>query len=267
MSTGETGDGEGKRPGGGVPGDSGGSPRPAAETRTNRRHRQRPRLNPLHPQSLWSSIRARPRLIYAVLTGLLVAFLLPGELSGNVRAAGGWIAAALCYIVFAVHAMATSDHHTIANRADADDESRTVILAMLILAISVNFVSIIGVMSEAKQAAGATRAALVVLAASTLAVSWSVMQVLFALHYAHEYYRPDDATGQRSHGLEFPGEEKPDYWDFLYFATSIGAASQTSDTTVRSRTMRRLVTAHSIISFFYNSAILALTINLAASLL
>ena len=94
--------------------------------------------------------------------------------------------------------------------------------------------------------------------------SWSVTQVAFALHYAHEYYRP--GKGGHAHGLIFPKCDVPDYWDFLYFSTSIGATSQTSDTSIRSRSLRRLVTLHAVIAFFFKTAVLALTVNIAASL-
>ena len=93
------------------------------------------------------------------------------------------------------------------------------------------------------------------------------MQMTFTLHYAHEFYRPSVRGRDEIGGLVFPGESKPDYWDFLYFATSIGATSQTSDVGIRSRAIRRLVTVHAIVSFFFNSAVLALTINLAASII
>ncbi len=225
------------------------------------------RRHVLSPQSLWNSLRARPRLIVAAAVALALLILLPRDLSGSVRTAMAWVVGAALYVAGAFHTMATSDHKSIARRAEADDESRTVILILLLLAIAANVASIVGVMSEAKLASGMTRGALALLAGSTLIVSWTLMQVVFALHYAHEYYRPDDASGQRAHGLEFPGENQPDYWDFFYFATSIGAASQTSDTSINTGLMRRLVTGHAIVAFFYNFAVLALAINLAASLI
>jgi uncharacterized membrane protein len=87
----------------------------------------------------------------------------------------------------------------------------------------------------------------------------------FALHYAHDYYSPDHGSDARS-GLVFPACEEPDYWDFLYFSTSIGATSQTSDISIKSRALRRLVTLHAVVAFFFNTAVLALTVNIAASL-
>jgi uncharacterized membrane protein len=73
--------------------------------------------------------------------------------------------------------------------------------------------------------------------------------------------------GKLAGGLDFPDDETPDYWDFLYFATSIGAASQTSDVAIRTKALRRLVTLHAVISFFFNTAVLALVINIGASLI
>ena len=105
------------------------------------------------------------------------------------------------------------------------------------------------------------------LAAATIVISWTVTQVVFTLHYAHEYYRPTGGHETHAQGLDFRGDRNPDYWDFFYFATSFGAASQTSDVTILTKPLRRLATLHAIISFFFNTAVLALTINLAASLI
>jgi uncharacterized membrane protein len=87
------------------------------------------------------------------------------------------------------------------------------------------------------------------------------------LHHAHEYYAPPERQAEAAGGLDFPGGTDPDYWDFLYFSTGIGAASQTSDVSIHSKLMRRLVTLHSIVSFFFNTMVLALSINLASGLI
>ena len=148
-------------------------------------------------------------------------------------------------------------------RAARQDDGRQAILIILLLAIAASLAAIAGLLSEAKASAHDLRLLHLVLAASTILMAWFVTQAVFTLHYAHEFYRPSD--GQKSiNGLDFPGDSNPDYWDFLYFATSIGAASQTSDVSVRTKTFRRLVTLHAIISFLFNTAILALAINLAA---
>jgi uncharacterized membrane protein len=98
----------------------------------------------------------------------------------------------------------------------------------------------------------------------TILLSWSFIQVMFAFHYAHEFYA--EHRGEAG-GLGFPGEQPPDYWDFLYFAFVIGMTSQVSDVTVRSNLMRRTVMAHGLLSFIFNVTFLALAVNLAASAL
>ena len=104
----------------------------------------------------------------------------------------------------------------------------------------------------------------VALAGLTVFLSWTFMQTMFALHYAHEYYI--DRNGKPAGGLDFPGDEKPDYWDFVYFAIVIGASAQTADVSITSKIIRRLVTLHSTVAFFFNAIILALTISIGAGL-
>ncbi len=107
------------------------------------------------------------------------------------------------------------------------------------MAIAASFAAIAGLIGEAKlpTTSPSEKLFLAGLAVATIMTSWVVTQVVFALHYAHGYYRPDD--GGPVGGLRFPECEDPDYWDFLYFSTSIGATSQTSDTEIRSRALRR----------------------------
>ena len=106
------------------------------------------------------------------------------------------------------------------------------------------------------------------LIAVTVALSWFMVQLIFALHYAHEYYAPDgDLSGEAiAGGLEFPGDEPPDYWDFIHFAMVIGAAAQTADIAFTVKAMRRVGTLHCVFAFAFNTVIVALTINLLASL-
>ena len=107
------------------------------------------------------------------------------------------------------------------------------------------------------------------LALGTVALSWFTTQMIFALHYAHAYYAPDKATPEDDDvigGLNFPGGQEPDNWDFVHFAVVIGVASQTADIAFTGKRLRRIGTVHSVISFAFNTAVLALTINLLAGL-
>ncbi len=220
-----------------------------------------------NPMAVAQSITLRPRFYAAVLVGGLSFTLLPESWPRMARASVAWDLAGLTYLAFAFRLILTCGADRLRARAARRDDSRLVILTIILLAIAASFAAIAGLIVEAKLPTTATSEKLLLagLAVLTLMISWTVTQVAFALHYAHVYYRPD-AGSDAGGGLVFPGCEQPDYWDFLYFATSIGATSQTSDTSIRSHALRRLVTLHAAVSFFFNTAVLALTVNIAASL-
>ena len=219
------------------------------------------------PTSIVRSIAIRPKVYLAVLAGVVAAVLLPGTLSGSIRTAVAADIGAIVYLAIGFRMMLTRGGEVIRQRAATQDDGAAVILAIVLVAIALSFWTIFGVLSEAKQVSGQAKALHTALAAVTILLSWLVTQVVFTFHYAHEFYRPDDTAEKRTGGLEFPKDNSPDYWDFFYFATSIGAASQTSDIAIRTKALRRLVTLHAIISFFFNTAVLALAINIGASLI
>jgi uncharacterized membrane protein len=99
----------------------------------------------------------------------------------------------------------------------------------------------------------------VALAVGTVLLSWAFTHTIFALHYAYAFYR----EGQRAKGLKFPDDDKPDYWDFVYFSFVIGMTFQVSDVQVTNKGIRRLVTAHGVVSFLFNTTVIALTVNMA----
>lgn len=230
-------------------------------------------LSPAHarrwysPRAIMLSILVRPRLYLAVAAAIITLLVLPSSFSMNVREAIAWIIGGVVYLAVAGNTMRTCGPDIMAKNAARQDDSRIVILTLILLAIGSSFASIVGLLNEAKTAAQNVKWLYLVLAAGTIIISWTVTQVVFTLHYAHEFYRPAHGIRDPQGGLDFPGEKNPDYWDFVYFATSIGATSQTSDVAVRSRPLRRLVTIHAVVSFFFNATVLALMINLAASLI
>jgi uncharacterized membrane protein len=219
------------------------------------------------PASIARSIAIRPKVYLAVLGGGTAAVLLPDILSGSIRTAVAADIGAIVYLAIGFRMMLTRGGEVIRQRAATQDDGAAVILAIVLVAIALSFWTIFGVLSEAKQVGGSAKALRTGLAAATILLAWLVTQVVFTFHYGHEFYRPDDTAEKRAGGLEFPKDGSPDYWDFFYFATSIGAASQTSDVAIRTKALRRLVTLHAIISFFFNTAVLALAINIGASLI
>ena len=219
------------------------------------------------PRSIWRSIVLRPRVYFGAAAGIAALLLLPNSLPSAMRDATAWCIGGLTYLVLAFGVIRRCHADKIKLRAALHDDSATVILVLILLAVTSSFIAIAGLQSEAKAASEHAKFLYVLTAAATILISWFVMQVVFTLHYAHEHYAPHNLLKDSAGGLDFPKETHPDYWDFLYFATSIGATSQTSDVAITSKGLRRLVTLHAIVAFFFNAMVLALTINLAASMI
>jgi uncharacterized membrane protein len=204
-------------------------------------------------------IRVRPRLFLSALIGIIVAVLLPTSLHVATRVLIGWDICAALYLILAFRIMATTDTDGMRRHAARQDEGR---IAVLILTAVAALASLGAILAEL---GGANKApAHLALAAVTILLSWCFTHTIFALHYAYEYY---DENGHRGGGLNFPGDEPPDYWDFLYFSLVIGMTSQVSDVAVTSNKIRRMVSGHGVVSFVFNATLLALTVNIAASLL
>ncbi|MGE0698235.1 MAG: DUF1345 domain-containing protein [Hyphomicrobiaceae bacterium] len=221
-----------------------------------------------HPWAVLRGLLARPKLIAAVVIAAATIAALPRSLPTAAIAAAGWNTGALVYLVLAGRIMSRCTTDMIRGLAEQEDESRFVFTTVILLAIASSFTAVFALIGEAKAAAGAEKALYLGLAGGTILTAWLVMQVVFTLHYAHDYYRPASGDGGGIvGGLAFPGDEAPDYWDFLYFTTSIGATSQTSDVAVVSKSFRRTVTLQAVLSFVFNTTILALAINVASSLI
>jgi uncharacterized membrane protein len=172
-----------------------------------------------------------------------------------------WDAGVLLYLMLAFAVIQRFDLALVRRRAAIQDEGGT---ALLVLTVASAVASLGAIIAElGSVTADQPRGPYVALAAGTIFLSWTFIHVIFALHYAHEYYGEGDQGG----GLVFPQDERPDYWDFVYFAFVIGMTFQVSDVQVTGKPLRRIVVAHGLISFLFNVAILALMVNLAASLL
>jgi uncharacterized membrane protein len=153
----------------------------------------------------------------------------------------------------------TGDSESIRTRARKEDPGRRV---RLWSGVSVSIVTLVALGLELH--AGKTGGLLdLVTCAVALLLSWLFMNTLFALHYAHQFYG-DDAHRQRRGGLEFPGCDDPDYWDFVYFAIVVGMTFQVSDVQVTSRSIRRTVLVHGLVAFVFNMVIIALSVNVVA---
>jgi uncharacterized membrane protein len=208
-------------------------------------------------------IHARPRLFAGIAVGVAVAALLPGHPGITLRAVIGWDCGAVVFLALTLAMAARATAHSMRQRAAAEDEARWVFLGLMAAAAFFSMFAILGIMRAAKAAGGDIMVIMTLLAAVTVLLSWLLAHVSFAVHYAHGYF--SDLGASRSPGLAFPGERgDPDYWDFLYFSFVIGMTAQVSDVQVVTPPWRRLVLAHGIFSFLFNTVVLALSINLLA---
>ncbi|MDB5524610.1 MAG: conserved rane protein of unknown function [Rhizobium sp.] len=216
-------------------------------------------------------ISARPRLFIALAIGIVFYFVFPLARDASTRLLMAWNIAVGCFLVMAFIVMIRSDDEDMQRHAQKTDEGRFAVLLSSMVAAAVSLAAIVIELSRIKDANSADFAFYISLSVATIFVSWSFIQVIFTEHYAHEYYMQTDGgkrmRNKEGSGLSFPGERKPDYIDFLYFTVTIGVANQTADIAIRSRPMRVLVLVHSVISYFFNATILALSINIVSSIL
>jgi uncharacterized membrane protein len=205
-------------------------------------------------------VYARPRTFFAVALGIVAVFVLPSSLRLVTRLLIGWDSFVAVYIVLVYIMMLRSTLATIRRMAALQDDGRYLIPLLTALGA---FASLAAIVSELGQANH--KPAELIFATLTVAQSWAAVHTGFALHYAHEFYR-----GSKPGGLQFPSgdkDEHADYWDFVYFSFVIGMTAQVSDVGITDKRIRRTVTAHGIISFVFNTALLALMVNIAASAL
>lgn len=199
-------------------------------------------------------IYARPRLFVSIAIGLLALLVMPQAWRLASRLLVAWDISIALYVALAFTIMIDCTPDRIRRQAALQDDGRFLVLA---LTAGTAFASIAAIILELGAGARAPRE--LVLAAGTILLSWLAIHTTFALHYAHEYYRGDAAGG-----LAFPGDDAPDYWDFVYFSFVIGMTAQVSDVGITDKVIRRTAAAHGLVSFLFNTALLALMVNIAA---
>jgi uncharacterized membrane protein len=181
----------------------------------------------------------------------------------------GWNAAAGLFVLSTGWLLLTSGEAEVRARARLDDENRAVLMSVALGSVGASLIAIVIALKEAKIHAGhgGEPAWVLGLSASTLALSWLVVQCLYTLHYTHRYFGDRDADGAPDGGIKFPGDEPTTYRDFIYVSICIGATCQVSDFNIVTTKFRNLVTTHAIISFVFNTMVLALGINIIGNLM
>ncbi len=204
------------------------------------------------------------RLITSTLIGLVATFVLMAVTDWRAMTAAliGWDLGVLVYLVTAIVTITRFDLAKVKQRASEEDEGATLILILTVIAAAASLAALIGELGS--MGSDASKALFFSHAVLTIVLSWTFIQVIFTFHYAHEYY--GEGRDRRRGGLTFPDDPTPDYWDFVYFSFVIGMTFQVSDVQVTSKFIRRLVVAHGLVSFVFNVAILAVTVNIGGNL-
>ena len=209
------------------------------------------------------------RTAMATIVGLIAFALLPAPHGQAARIVFAWdVGTVALLLMMATMLVRPVDDAAMARHAEAQQEGEWTVFAITLAGVVVSFAALTTVLSVAKDLPhGGERDLYIGSVAATLLLSWLVTHLVFALRYAHEYYERDAGARDVDGGLEFPGGLAPDYWDFIYFALVLGMTFQVSDVQITSRKLRRLATLHGLIGFLFNTVIVALTVNIAASFL
>jgi uncharacterized membrane protein len=219
-----------------------------------------------HHHPVYRHVATRMRLYVAVLVGIGVWLAVPSAWVPQPvgRALVGWNVGAVLYLALSAAMMASASVDSMRSRAQAQGEKLYVVTVLIFCSALATLGAIAVELSSASGLHGAEKAGHILLATLTVFTTWLVIQVIFTINYAHLYYL---ATGDARKGLIFPGDTEPAYVDFLYAACIIGTSGQTADVSFNTTAARRIALWHSVLAFFFNTILLALTINVAATLL
>lgn len=192
--------------------------------------------------------------------------LAANSLTPLTRSLAAWDVGVVGYLATLFWLLRHTTPDKIAAKVAANDEGRFFVLIISLAAFAVSIAAIVAEAGQANAAHGADKPERVAFVLITVALSWLFVHTTFANHYAHEFYGQSTDNEARG-GLIFPGDLDPNFWDFMHFALVIGVANQTADIQISSKSIRNIVTLHGIVAFVFNTVILALAINFAASMI
>ena len=211
----------------------------------------------------FSSTNGHQRLAFGGIVGCVVA-LMPLPLAVQTQGLLAWSAGAMTYLALAWWLAVEFDAKRTRERAQSQDQSGLILFVLLLLSVFASIAAMTLMLQQVRELSTGQRLGHLSLSLLALGSSWLLMQTIFAFRYAHLYYGQELIGHPQGAGLEFPGKQPPDYFDFLYYAHVVGMTSQVSDVVVTSRHMRRLTLLHSVTAFAFNMLVLALSINVMA---
>jgi len=209
----------------------------------------------------------RTEVTFSLALGILVYFLLPSHISHASRVTLAWDVAALGLVILIFVLMARCDVATLRQRASQIDPSRIGYVVFVTAVAAVAIVNAFWVLRVGQTAPDDQLVFHLALGTATIFITWLTIQTVFAVHYAHLYYGDGEEDGEHAGGLIFPGHEAVHYFDFLYFAICTGMTFQVSDVSISRRRVRQWVTFHGVLSFVYNTVVVALLVDIAANLI
>jgi len=217
---------------------------------------------------IFYKIDAHYRLMLAIAVSVIVFFCFNHSLSPPALAQVVWIGCALTVIILNWIIILTSHPREVRKIAKLQDSSRTLLFIFIITASLVSLVAIIFLLKASKGLSEELRNAHILLAIASVFVSWWLVHTIFSLRYAHMFYDTDTDDGGKKPGggLIIPDADEPDFLDFVYFGFVVGMTFQVSDVEISDRKIRRLCLLHGLISFAFNTAIVALSINVISGM-
>lgn len=221
--------------------------------------------------SLLSHLDSKTRLGLCLMFGMAVFLIMPDSLHLDIHILAGWISGVLLFFLLIVLMISSANGQKTRYRAQRR-EAQHLAVFLLVVVTACTSIFAIGLMqannASSKELSPTALAFEVALSLVAVVCSWFLTHTMFALHYATCYYREDaDEPSGYAGGLDFPGEELPNYWDFMYFSFTIGMTAQTSDVSLPSFFLRRLSIAHGVVSFFFYMVIIASSVNVASGLM
>ncbi|MBS1531961.1 MAG: DUF1345 domain-containing protein [Bacteroidetes bacterium] len=216
---------------------------------------------------LFMKMDAHHRAMISLVAGVITFLLAYPRLSLPSALLFAWMGFALIAIILMWITIVSSHPREVQKIARLQDSSRTMIFAIVIIASVFSLLAVYFLLKSAK-GHSQNMSDHILLSITAVFVSWWLVHTIFTLRYAHMYYdvAHDDGTPKTGGGLDFPEDEHPDYMDFVYFAFVIGMTFQVSDVEISAKPIRRLAWLHGLISFIFNTAIVALGINIISGL-
>lgn len=209
-------------------------------------------------------MRAGTRIVSALIAGVLTALLLPPAISREIRAVASWDGFALVAVASTWYTILTVRPAQISMLAKREDPSRIASMVLVVLGAAASILAVVVLLQSSTKMLGQEKIEVIVLALSAVALAWFLIHTVFTLRYAHLYYDAPEEQKQ----LQFPGDvSMPDYLDFAYFAFVVGMTAQTADVCISGQRMRRTALLHGVMSYAFNTAVVALSIGVLTTLL